>query len=179
MITSNGKFKIIPKNIIVRDHCHITSQFRGAAHQLCNLKARTSLDIKIIFHNGSNYDFKFIVRKLYKICQEIKAILFTDEKFLTFSIQIPKTQIKFTFIDSLRFLPSSLDNLTKNLFKKGGLNNFKYTKKFFEEKYPNITDSQLDYNLLYKKVYFLMNFWIVFKNLMKLNYQALNLFIHQ
>jgi hypothetical protein len=143
---SEGKFEIIPKDIIVRDHCHILGKFRGAAHQICNLKARTSLNIKIIFHNGSNYDFKFIVRKLYKICQDIEAIPFTDEKFLTFSIKIPNTNIKFTFIDSLRFLPSSLDNLTKNLLKKeGGLDNFRYTKMFFEEKYPNIADSQLDY----------------------------------
>jgi hypothetical protein len=61
---SEGKFEIIPKDIVVRDHCYITGKFRGAAHQICNLEARTSLNIKIIFHNGSNYDFKFIVRKL-------------------------------------------------------------------------------------------------------------------
>jgi hypothetical protein len=67
----DGKSKTTPKDIIVRDHCHITSEFRGAAHQICSLKARTSSDIKIIFDSGSNYNFKFIVRKLFKICQEI------------------------------------------------------------------------------------------------------------
>jgi len=100
-------------DIKVRDHCHITGKFRGAAHQLCNLNVRTSLDVKVAFHNGSNYDFKFIVKKLYKICKEIQAIPFTDEKFLTFKINIPGTKISFTFIDTIRFLPSSLENRTE------------------------------------------------------------------
>jgi hypothetical protein len=42
----------------VRDHCHITGKFRGAAHDFCKLKVRTSLKIPVFFHNGSGYDFR-------------------------------------------------------------------------------------------------------------------------
>ena len=78
------------------------------------------------------------------------VIPFTEEKFLSFKIEIPETKISFTFIDTLRFLPSSLDNLSKNLLnsedgKSEDLNKFKYTKQFFEEKYPNITEKELKY----------------------------------
>jgi hypothetical protein len=51
-------------DIKVRDHCHITGKFRGAAHLSCNLKVRTSLKIPVFFHNGSGYDFKHFVWKL-------------------------------------------------------------------------------------------------------------------
>jgi hypothetical protein len=58
----------------VRDHCHITGEFRGAAHQSCNLNVRTSLKIPVFFHNGSGYDFKHFIRKLHKIDKNLKII---------------------------------------------------------------------------------------------------------
>ena len=35
---------------------------RGAAHSICNLKYSVSKEILIVFHNGSNYDFHFIIK---------------------------------------------------------------------------------------------------------------------
>ena len=35
----------------VRDHCHITSKFRGPAHKECNSKLRIPRKFPIIFHN--------------------------------------------------------------------------------------------------------------------------------
>ena len=35
----------------VRDHCHVTSKFRGAAHNKCYLKIRIARKLPIIFHN--------------------------------------------------------------------------------------------------------------------------------
>jgi hypothetical protein len=46
-----NEFRI--SDIKVRDHCHITGKLRGAAHQSCNLRIRTSLKIPVFFHNGS------------------------------------------------------------------------------------------------------------------------------
>ena len=40
----------------VRDHCHVTGKFRGAAHNKCNLKLRIPRKLPIIFHNLQGYD---------------------------------------------------------------------------------------------------------------------------
>ena len=39
-------------------------KYRGAAHSTCNLKFSVSSEIPVVFHNGSNYDFHFIIKKL-------------------------------------------------------------------------------------------------------------------
>ena len=48
----------------VRDHYHYTGRFRGAAHSGCNLRYKVPKDIPVVFHNGSTYDYHFIVKKL-------------------------------------------------------------------------------------------------------------------
>ena len=48
----------------VRDHCHVTGKFRGAAHNKCNLKLRISRKLPIIFHNLQGYDGHIIFKEL-------------------------------------------------------------------------------------------------------------------
>ena len=48
----------------VRDHCHYTGKYRGAVHSICNLKYNIPNKIPVVFHNGSNYDYNFIIREL-------------------------------------------------------------------------------------------------------------------
>ena len=50
----------------VRDHCHFTGKFRGAAHSGCNLRYKVPKEISIEFHNGSIYDYHFTIKKLAK-----------------------------------------------------------------------------------------------------------------
>ena len=50
--------------IPVRDHCHYTGKYRGAAHNICNLRHKTSKEIPVVFHNGSKYDYHFIIKEL-------------------------------------------------------------------------------------------------------------------
>ena len=48
----------------VRDHCHYTGKYRGAGHSIFNLKDSVPKEIIIAFHNGSNYDYHFIIKEL-------------------------------------------------------------------------------------------------------------------
>ena len=48
----------------VRDHFHYTGEYRGALHYICNLKYSVPEGIHIVFHNGSNYDYHFIIKEL-------------------------------------------------------------------------------------------------------------------
>ena len=43
----------------VRDHL----EYRGAAQNICNLKYNAPKQIPIAFHNGSNYDYHFIIKE--------------------------------------------------------------------------------------------------------------------
>ena len=47
-----------------RDHCHYTGEYKGAAHNICNLKYCVPTKSLIAFHNGSNYDYHFTMKKL-------------------------------------------------------------------------------------------------------------------
>ena len=55
------KFKIYQK---VRDHCHYTGKFRGAAHSICNLNYKVPKEIPVKIHNGSTYDCHFTIKGL-------------------------------------------------------------------------------------------------------------------
>ena len=46
----------------VRDH--FTGKYRGAAHNTCNLRYKIPKNIPVIFHNGSTYDYRFIITEL-------------------------------------------------------------------------------------------------------------------
>ena len=46
-----------------RDHCHYTGKYRGAAHSICNLKYKAPKEILVLFHNGSKYDYHFIINE--------------------------------------------------------------------------------------------------------------------
>ena len=57
----------------VRDHCHYTGVYRGAAHSICNLKYSVTNTIPIVFHNGSNYDYHFIIKEF---AEEFKKTIY-------------------------------------------------------------------------------------------------------
>ena len=50
----------------VRDHCHYTGEYRGAAHNVCNLRYKMPKEISIVFHNCSTYDYHSIIKELVK-----------------------------------------------------------------------------------------------------------------
>ena len=48
----------------VRDHCHFTGRYRGAAHNSCNLKYTKPKLIPVVFHNLSGYDSHLFIKNL-------------------------------------------------------------------------------------------------------------------
>ena len=113
-------FKLYHK---VRDHCHHTGEFRGAAHSICNLRCKTPKEIPVVFHNGSTYDYHFIIKKLAKEFEgQFKCFGENTEEHITFSVTIKKElnnsktiTYKLKFIDSFRFISTSLSSLVDNL----------------------------------------------------------------
>ena len=64
----------------VRDHCHITGEYRGSAHNDCNLKLKIKpedVNIPVIFHNLKGYDSHFIIQQIGKI---VKNNSYTNKK---------------------------------------------------------------------------------------------------
>ena len=47
----------------VRYHCNYVREYRGAVHNMCNLKYSVPNKIPLVFHNGSNYDYHFIIKE--------------------------------------------------------------------------------------------------------------------
>ena len=108
----------------VRDHCHYTGKYRGAAHNICNLRYKIPKEIPIVFHNGSTYDYHFIIKELVKQFDgNFECLGENTEKYITFSVPIKKKienkdieiTYKMKFIDSFRFMATSLSKLVDNL----------------------------------------------------------------
>ena len=61
---SENKYLKDKKYCKVRDHCPYKGEYRGAAHSIRNLRYNVSKEIPIGFHNGSNYDYKRVSRRI-------------------------------------------------------------------------------------------------------------------
>ena len=98
----------------VRDHCHLTGNYRGPAHSKCNINVtqKQSNFIPFIFHNFSNYDchmfFKTLVDKK-KDKVNFDNIPKMNEEYISVTYGCIR------FIDSYQFLSSGLDSLVKTL----------------------------------------------------------------
>ena len=119
----------------VRDHCHYTGKYRGTSHSICNLRYKIPRKIPVVFHNGSTYDYHFIIERLAKEFKgNFARIGENTEKYITFSVPIEKEHdngkpsiYRLEFIDSYRLMQDSLSNLVNNLSgidKKEPDNNF-------------------------------------------------------
>ena len=135
----------------VRDHCHYTGLCRGSAHSLCNLKYKIPSYTPVVFHNISGYDAHLFIKELGGHASDMEVIAKNKEDYISFSIKVPVEKyidkngeekdklIELRFIDSFKFMSSSLDSLTKNLVRGG-------KKLFGFEDY-----SELQYGLLTRK----------------------------
>lgn len=127
----------------VRHHDHVTGLFIGPAHNSCNLKMQSPNYLPIFFHNLSRYD-SHILFQSYLSSQNIQVIPHSEEDYISFSIKICKN-FWIRFVDSYRFLSTSLRTLVGNLPSS----ELKHTKKYFKK-------SEV-INLITQKGYFCYN----------------------
>ena len=126
----------------VKDHCHYTGRYRGAAHNECNLKYRKPDFTPVIFHNLSGYDSHLFIKNLGFSEGNIDCIPNNEEKYISFSKKIkvgtyPKMALDadgdiyyeqkpkyhtIRFIDSFKFMATSLEKLVNNLPKDDCIN---------------------------------------------------------
>ena len=105
----------------VRDDCHVTGKFRGAAHWKCDINLRLTKKVPVIFHNLRDYDNHLIFYDLNKFDVKIDVMPNRLEKEIFF---LNKNLV---VIDSMQFMNSSIDKLVKNLTN----NEFKYLTEAF------------------------------------------------
>ena len=58
----------------VRDHCHVTGKFGGAAHLSCNINLQLTKKVPVIFHNLRVYDSHLIFDELKNFDVKIDVI---------------------------------------------------------------------------------------------------------
>ena len=124
----------------VRDHCHYTGRYRGAAHNSCNLKYSKPKGVPVFFHNLTGYDSHLFIKNLGSSNpkENIECIPNNEEKYITFTKNIIVGQytnkkgevkdktFKIVFKDSFKFMRSSIGALVNNLPKNGFKNISKY-----------------------------------------------------
>ncbi|XP_072041146.1 uncharacterized protein [Amphiura filiformis] len=126
-------------NYNVRDHCHYKGTFRGAAHNICNMKYRKPKFFPVIFHNLAGYDAHLFIKNLGKTEGEIDCIPSNEEKYISFTKKIlvdtftnkegKEVDVKrdLRFIDSFKFMAAGLGKLVENL------DEFSELPKFYQD----------------------------------------------
>ena len=160
----------------VRDHCHYTGKYRGAAHSNCNSALKKDKTIPVGFHNGTKYDFHLLVRELGRVNGHIRTIARNSEQYISVekAVRISETTVvdrngdpkldkagkplikKDTWyirlVDTLGFLQASLANCVKTFSRE----EFKMLKEGFGEE---------NFDLLIRKGVFPYDWFVSIKNL--------------
>lgn len=112
-----------------RDHCHLTiandenkkSNYLGAACSSCNQQRQLPRKIPAIAHSASSYDMHTIILAAHNYEPDqfkTTVIANTEENYITITkdmIKMKKGHLSICFIDSFRFLATSLEKLANNL----------------------------------------------------------------
>ena len=152
----------------IHDHDHWSGRYRGPAHSVCNMQLRPTKRIPVFFHNLAGYDGHFIVQHIHKAdFKKVDLIAKTAERYINMHATVDGSEWSLDFKDSLSFLLSPLDKLTKNLRAKAEMESkkqhaantinayFKNTVEYFKSTFPHLDRSAL--SLLLRKGVFPYN----------------------
>jgi hypothetical protein len=123
-------------NDTVRDHCHVTGKFRGAAHSSCNLNFRLRERIPVFFHNLKGYDAHHMNAIGRFKHRKINCIPQNHEKYISFSLG------RLDFVDTFQFMSTSLDKLSTNLAKEG-IHKFPHLQGYVASTHPGNQETKL------------------------------------
>ena len=154
--------EITNKQIKVKDHDHFNGEYRGLAHQSCNINCKKPKRIPIIFHNGSKYYVHLFIKSLseHGKYNSFNIISKTTEEYLSVRYGC------LMFLDSLRFFGMSLEKVGDYLQDS----DFKLFRKcFIEQNFTNCDDDKNLYKtdlwkLFRKKGVFPYNYITSFEN---------------
>ena len=100
----------------VRDHCHITGKYMGAAHNYCNMKRKVLKKVVLYAHNFSNYDSHMVLGSMPDDDRiwDLECLPRNQEKIRTLTMNK-----KYCFYDSMSFLDGSLSAIVDDLVRSG------------------------------------------------------------
>ena len=93
LVKKNSKINIskIKKIVKIGDHCHCKGEYRDAVHSICNLKYSLPKKVPTVFHNGSSYDYHFIIKELVKeLKKQFTCLGENTKKYINFTVPIEK-----------------------------------------------------------------------------------------
>lgn len=116
------------EKVKTRDHYHydnkeMTGRLRKVLCQGCNLNYKNTNFVPIFAHNLSGYDGHLLSKGLGYDEKSINVIPSTEEKYISFTKKV-NNDISMRFVDSFKFMSSSLDKLVQSLPKE----NLKHVK---------------------------------------------------
>ena len=122
----------VNKKVIHHDHSKKENNIIEYICNNCNLKIKNSKELIVLFHNAKGYDNSYMLDVFSKIPNiQISCLGQTTEKFKMLKFLIPNIDYSIKIIDSLAFLQSNLNDLSKDLD-----DNLKIiTKNHFQDKF--------------------------------------------
>ena len=125
----------INKKVIHHDHSKKENNIIDFICNNCNLKIKNSKELIVLFHNAKGYDNSYMLDTFSKINNvQIKCLGQNTEKFKMLKFLIPEKEYSIKIIDSLAFLQSNLDSLSKDLDDDLKI----ITKNHFQDKFELI-----------------------------------------
>ena len=134
----NKKYKIIcyiNNKVIHHDHAKKENNIIDFICNNCNLKIKNSKELIVLFHNAKGYDNSYMLDVFSKIPNiQISCLGQNTEKFKMLKFLIPEKDYLIKMIDSLAFLQSNLNDLSKDLDDDLKI----ITKNHFQDKFEMV-----------------------------------------
>ena len=106
----------VNKKVMHHDHSKKENNILDFIFNNCNLKIKNSEELIVLFHNAKGYDNSYVLHIFSKIPNiQISCLGKNIEKFKMFKFLISDKDYSIKIIDSLAFLQSNLDDLSKDL----------------------------------------------------------------